>query len=320
VYVVTDRALLRLDAAPDGTPAVTWREEYEDSGIAKPGQVNAGSGTTPTLMGRDLVAITDNADPMNVVVYKRGRRVSGPRKVCSQPVFQKGASATDNSLIGTRSSLVVENNYGYTGPPSTQLGRSTTPGLARVDVNRRARRCKLAWESKETAPTVVPKLSASTGLVYTYTKTPSSGGEDAWYLTAIDFRTGATRFKALGGEGLGFNNNYAPVTLAADGTAYVGVLGGLVRLADAVPPPALRARPPQLRVAARPRGFVRARVTGTSIRRVAFRVGKRRTLQDRRAPFLRRLRARGKRVSAAVWLEDGRRVRLAGRAPRRPAG
>ena len=27
-----------------------------------------------------------------------------------------------------------------------------------------------------------------------------------------------------------FNNNYAPVTIAPDGTAYVGVLGGLVAL------------------------------------------------------------------------------------------
>ena len=43
--------------------------------------------------------------------------------------------------------------------------------------------------------------------------------------------------QVLAGEGLGFNNNYAPVSLGPDGSAYVGVLGGLVRLADAVPPP-----------------------------------------------------------------------------------
>jgi hypothetical protein len=41
----------------------------------------------------------------------------------------------------------------------------------------------------------------------------------------------------LAGEGLGFNNNYAPVSLGPDGSAYVGVLGGLTRFADAVPPP-----------------------------------------------------------------------------------
>ena len=55
-------------------------------------------------------------------------------------------------------------------------------------------------------------------------------GLDAWYLTALDFRTGRTVYRRLAGTGFGFNNNYAPVTLGPDGTAYVGVLGGLVEL------------------------------------------------------------------------------------------
>jgi hypothetical protein len=58
---------------------------YENSGIAKPGQVGAGSGTTPTLLGRRLVAITDNADPMNVVVYRRARSPDAPRTVPAGP-------------------------------------------------------------------------------------------------------------------------------------------------------------------------------------------------------------------------------------------
>ena len=59
---------------------------------------------------------------------------------------------------------------------------------------------------------------------------------DPWYLTAIDFRTGETVFKKLAGTGLGFNNNYAPVTLGPDGSAYVGALGGLIRLATQLRP------------------------------------------------------------------------------------
>ena len=73
MYIVSDAALYRFDAGADGTPAVTWREKYPNSGVQKPGQVSPGSGTTPTLMGSEYVAITDNADPMDVVVYKRGR-------------------------------------------------------------------------------------------------------------------------------------------------------------------------------------------------------------------------------------------------------
>ena len=53
------------------------------------------------------------------------------------------------------------------------------------------------------------------------------------YLTAIDFDNGKTRWRAFGGTGFGFNNNFAPVSIGPDGAAYVGVLGGLVRLADA---------------------------------------------------------------------------------------
>ena len=67
---------------------------------------------------------------------------------------------------------------------------------------------RLALE--EIAPSVVPKASAKTGLVYTYTKPQGSATDDPWYLTALDFDTGKTRWKRLAGEGLGYNNNYAP--------------------------------------------------------------------------------------------------------------
>jgi hypothetical protein len=222
VYIVSEKALYRLSAGASG-PDTVWRVEYEDSGISKPGQVHAGSGTTPTVMGTEHVAITDNADPMNVVVYNRHTGA----EVCSVPVFDQGSSATDQSLIATPDSLVAENNYGYTGPLATNDGGVTAPGLARVDLAT----CSVVWESQEIAPSVVPKLSAANGLVYTYTKPPGDP-EDPWYLTALDWDTGETVFKRWAGSGLGFNNNYAPVTLGPDGSAYVGALGGLVRLAD----------------------------------------------------------------------------------------
>jgi hypothetical protein len=302
VFIVSDKALYRFDAGPDGEPSVTWRIVYPNSGVHKPSQSDAGSGTTPTLMGRGngWVAITDNADPMNVQVYRRAAQLQSAKKVkkkkkkkkrakkqgntkkkkkkrgkrrqaeaeqrliCSEPVFRRGASATDNSLIGTDNSLIVENNYGYSGIAATMNGGVTEPGLTRVDVikeqakkkkkkrkkhkgkgkkagkrkkgkKRKKRkggaasyRCKTVWTSSERAPSVVPKLSLANGLVYTYTKPPRADGLDAWFMTALDFRTGATIFSRLAGSGFGYNNNYAPVTIGPDGTAYVGVLGGLV--------------------------------------------------------------------------------------------
>jgi hypothetical protein len=90
------------------------------------------------------------------------------------------------------------------------------------------------WASDVISPTVVPKLSLANGLVYAYTKTRDE--DDPWYLTAIDFRTGETAYRRRTGFGLGYNNNYAPITLGPDGTAYVGVLGGLVAVRDSATP------------------------------------------------------------------------------------
>ncbi len=232
VYIVSDAALYRFDAGAGGMPVVTWREEYANTGVRKPGQVSPGSGTTPTLVGSEYVAITDNADPMDVVVYRRGRTVTGGRLACTAPVFEPGAGATDNSLIGAGRSLIVENNYGYSGPTATTQGATTTPGLERVDITDDGGRCKTVWRSSEIAPSVVPKLSLATGLVYTYTKPADPSGNDAWYFTALDFRKGTTVYKRLAGTGLGFNNHYAPISLGPNGTAYVGTLGGLVLLRD----------------------------------------------------------------------------------------
>ena len=336
VYVVTKTALYRFDATSDGAPRTTWRVVYRNSGIAKPGQVHAGSGTTPTVMTGGRVAITDNADPMNVVVLRRAPTVSGRRVICEQPVFAKGASATDQSLIAARNSLVVENNHGYSGPVATERGATTRPGLERVDVKKDNSGCRTVWRSREVAPSVVPKLSLETGLVYTYTKPARSDGEDAWYFTAINFCTGRTVYRRLAGTGLGYNNNYAPVSLGPDGSAYVGVLGGLVRLADATPPrgPATTSRRgcaprPRIRLRLRFRSGrdargrrcarppIRAGLTGADRAlaiRARFRLGGR-VRGDRRKPLRRTIartpvRAGVRTARALVRLEDGRRVRL----------
>jgi hypothetical protein len=229
VYIASDAAMYRFDLRK-GRPKVTWRERYRNVGVIKPGQVDAGTGTTPTVMGRKYVSITDNADPMNVVVYRRARAVRGERLVCEQRVFRKGAGATENSLIGTDRSLIVENNFGYTGPNATSGARTTKPGVARVDVDRDGQGCRKVWTSKERVPSVVPKLSLTNGLIYAYTRPP--GPTEAWYLSAISFRTGRTVFRQLVGTGTSFNNNYAGIAISPAGTLYLGVLGGTIRVRD----------------------------------------------------------------------------------------
>ena len=105
------------------------------------------------------VAITDNADPMNVVVYRRAQAEARQRRVvCRVPVFDPGASATENSLMTNGRSLYVENNYGYQDPFGPNSGALTTPGFARVDVNRNGR---AAARSGRTRPSGRPAWSRS---------------------------------------------------------------------------------------------------------------------------------------------------------------
>jgi hypothetical protein len=232
VFIVSDHALYRFSADDNGAPVIDWRQPYDRGTRTKPGQLSQGSGTTPTLIGRNLVAITDNADPrMHVDVYRRGAAGGGNRHVCSAPVFAENEGATENTIIAVGRSLFVENNYGYEGPQSTMGGATTTGGIVRVDVTADDR-CEVVWTSPEVAPTSVPKASLEAGLLYVYAKPPRSDGVEAWYLAALDLDTGETVYRRLTGTGTQWNNHYAAIYLDAGGAAYVPLLTGIVRIAD----------------------------------------------------------------------------------------
>lgn len=229
VYIASTLAIYRFDAALDGTPSITWREPYDAGTHVKEGQTDIGTGTTPTLMGDRYVTITDNGQPqMQVLVFDR----DDGRLVCSEPVFQPGQASNENSLVATDTTIIVENNYGYKNPlKDTTHGRTTTPGLARIDVENDE--CRTVWTNEtESIPSLITKLSLANGLIYTYTKPRGPATTDPWYFTAIDFYTGETIWKILAGTGILYNNHYAGAYLGPNGTLYVGVLGGIVALRD----------------------------------------------------------------------------------------
>ncbi len=227
VFVVSDTALYRLVAGPGGTPEVTWQLTYDRGREQKPGQLSQGSGTTPTLLDDGVIAITDNAEPrMNVVFVNKGTG----KEICKQPVFEDDASATDNSLVSLGSSVVVENNHGYSSPLSTILGFATSPGLARVDLA--DGKCSVRWTSDRVAPTSVAKVSWANGLIYAYTKRPSWSGVSSWYVTALDAETGRAMWSVRTGTGALMNNHYAAITIAPDSSLWIATLAGLVRVRD----------------------------------------------------------------------------------------
>lgn len=226
VFVVTGSALYRLQAGETGPPTISWRTEYDRGEARKPGQTSRASGTTPTLFADWGVAITDNADPMNVVVADRRTG----QIVCQEPVFSAGSSATENSLIAIDDSLIVENNYGYAPAVSaTMAGRTTTSGMAAITAVEGE--CSPRWTNNSvTVPSAVSKATTQGALVLTYTKPAVSSGLDPWYFTAVDARTGEQVWTSLAGVGVSFNNHYAALYLSPDGDLFVGTLSGIAVL------------------------------------------------------------------------------------------
>ncbi|MBR2893974.1 MAG: hypothetical protein IKB94_09000 [Clostridia bacterium] len=240
VYVVSDHAMYRFDVDEDGNPCYTWRTVYDRGTTTKPGAINQGSGTTPSLLDvpcsdgsiRKLVGITDNADDrVNLVIYDR---LTG-ESIVTQPLFESGHSVSENSLIAHGRSFIVENNYSDTGAGFLVGNPTSYPGITRFDMNEDCTGGSVVWESDEAAATVVPKLSTGSGLVYVYTRVQNDDipkNTVAWHFTAIDFETGETVYKVLTGTGRNWNNSYGPITIGPDGTAYVGVFNGLISVAD----------------------------------------------------------------------------------------
>ena len=116
----------------------------------------------------------------------------------------------------------------------------SSPGIARVDINRRGTGCRRVWTNKTVrAPSVVPKSDARNGLIYLYenVQDPGAPQADPWYWTALDFRTGKVVFKQLAGHGGLYNNHYAGIALGRNpstkaSTLYLGGVGGIMALRD----------------------------------------------------------------------------------------
>ena len=242
-YVDTTAKMYRIEAGPDGVPQVVWEEEYDNIGSRKDGQLSAGTGTSPTILGNgSYVAIADNADPMQVVVFRTEKKLrqDEERKVCEVKVFENAeGGALENSLIGLGQSLIVYNNYGYnldTVFETFESGQSE-PGIARVDIDPNGTGCQLVWENDNiTLTNAVAKMSNRTGLIYAVTRkydteSYEDPGLDVYYFSAIDFQTGEVVWERLLGTGFGYDS-FSGVMIGPTGTAYLPQFGGLIAVRD----------------------------------------------------------------------------------------
>lgn len=214
-YVAGETAVHRIDLRA-GRPVVAWTERY-DSG--RPG-------SAPVPLPGGLVATAINRDPRLQVVV---RDEADGAVHCRAEVFDDGEGSADGGLVAAENGVVVQNAHGYDGPRSTLLGRNASRGIARVEVV--GDECRVAWTSDLDAPSGVPAVAPGRGIVYLGTKRHSWLGVDAWYLSALDLRTGRLVWAQRAGLGALFDSDRGAITLAP-GAAYLPVLGGLVRVAD----------------------------------------------------------------------------------------
>lgn len=226
VYALTDHAQYAFVAGADGRPRQLWRAPYDRGSQRKVGSINQGSGTTPTLLGRDWITFADNADGrINVVVL---RRTDGSA-VCKLPVFAEGASATDNSMIGWGRTIVLENNAGYTNAHQHRDWAAIRGGVVRIDIRADGSGCDKVWEVPLVSPSVVPKLAAQSGIAWFYSPSLSGVSQD-WALVGLDMTSGREVARIPTGRGKGFDNNWSSISLAPDGTLYIGTTQGMVQV------------------------------------------------------------------------------------------
>jgi hypothetical protein len=252
-YIVTTKAMYRVDVDTNDQPYMVWRQPYDTvpsdtnddeyvNGV-RSGQVELGSGTTPTILGEGkYVAITDNARRMKVVVFRTDAQL-GPKEeriVCEVPVFDfpgGGAGANSNSLVGSRNSIIVQNTSDYLWDwaeyENAHLDSPGKPGITRIDINPNGRGCTKVWENTEVAAVMTLELSTRTGLIYTQDrKYDDENDVNAYYFVALDFRTGEAVWEKLVGTGDMFDNWWLPVAIGPNGALYGMVYGGVTMMRD----------------------------------------------------------------------------------------
>ena len=227
---------------------------YPNDGTQKKGQLNDGSGTTPTLMDNRFVIIADNdyhQINMNIYAQEDGHLVSRHK------LFAPDSSACENSIVAYGNSLFIGNTSGYVDP----FDDNNTPGgINRFDYNPQTGKFESVknWPAEQIdGKTATPKMSTETGVIYVYNREETSDdGYNDWQLTAIDFQTGRKVFYirpvfekgefndninflmkafALGNKNYDqkvFNNIWATYTFGPNNSIYIGAYRGFIKFSS----------------------------------------------------------------------------------------
>ncbi len=255
IYVATHKAVYRvqwtgeeltIDESKGG-----WRAEY---GTGNPSelivQTQAGSGSTPSLMGTGnqdkFMVITDGEELMNMVLFWRDEipddweQLPGTksRRIAAQvPVTfgdpERERSFSDQSVLVRGYGAFAVNNemqkYEKTVAENVLLGGEPDHqpfGCEKFEWDPQTRKLESVWANTEISlPNAVPTMSASTNLIY------SIGSRDGtWTLEAIDWDTGESVFYYEIGDKTRHNSAFATCEVGPDSAIYYGTYFGCIRI------------------------------------------------------------------------------------------
>jgi len=265
VYVVSNIALYKLrfnEQTKNIELDPKWADNYKNGDLIydnnmenKPGHLNAGSGTTPTLMDDRFVAICDNDEgKINLNIFRQ----DNGELVSKLPLFGDDGSAVENSAVAYANTYVVANTYGYDDPFKVN---DTPGGIMRFDLNEETGKFEPVdgWPASGIydCKTATPKLSTRTGMLYVYNRNEDNEkGHRDWQVTGIDFRTGLRvvysklyfekggfkdnvnlfmRAGSLGNKNYDrkvFNNIWGTFTFGPKNSFYLGTYRGFIKVSS----------------------------------------------------------------------------------------
>lgn len=239
--IVTDKALYMVETDLEtGTLRTAWRQEYVNDGNRKPGQLSAGSGTSPTIApidGREVVVFGDNAqESMNILLFDA---FTG-ENLLEVPMPETIKGTEDSPIVTEDGAIIVNSTYGYTYPTGDTIQDVLTPfkgGMARFDIDLSGDQptATMAWNKTHNSA-ALPRLSTPDNLIYTVLSEPFGhlGLKNNYYFAAIDAVTGdvVQQQKLPGGGIFGRQLLNNPLQMSGNigpnGTYYQGTMGGFI--------------------------------------------------------------------------------------------
>ena len=256
IFVVTSKQMHRIQWNGE-TLSLLWSADYEAGpDTPLPGRLGIGSGSTPTLMGKEdedkFVVFTDGGELMNLVLMWRDeipadwqaigegkdRRIAAEfpitfgisdrtKSISEQSVMVRGHSAmvVDNEYSWDTSQLGEDPQWGMVTVLFSNLKFNAPIGVEKFSWKPDSREVVSDWSNQESCPNGIPTMSEASNLAYCWGQI---GGK--WTILGFDWNTGETKVEAPMGYLPKYNSTYAATQVVANRQIVGGTVSGVVRV------------------------------------------------------------------------------------------